>query len=173
MIASDVAEGVADWPKKKQGRINYALAATLLASGVNVEDIPPRVGAKNWNVLRVGLAKRGVTASATRALPPSQIVVQAEAVKVATDTIEAIRIKAGKRLEMQLDSLAAQPVGELASKGQGEASVLKTIAETHRTLFGGSDQIQIVFGVGSLQGDGPQPVVVDAEIVPDVTDKQA
>lgn len=46
----------------KQNRVNYALAATLLASGIHPDEIAPKVGAKNSNVLMVGLCKRGVNA---------------------------------------------------------------------------------------------------------------
>lgn len=150
-------------------RINYAMAAVLVAKGETLEAAAKACGAKNAKVLQVGLKRRGVSATAARNIIPKNEAISSPAVRIAAAVSEVLRDKAAARLEMQLDSLAAQPVGELASKGQGEASVLKTIAETHRTLFGGSDQINIVFGVSSLSGDGaqPQPVVVDAEIVPD------
>lgn len=43
------------------GRINYALAATLIASGLSYDEAAPQVGSKNGNSLRVGLNRRGVT----------------------------------------------------------------------------------------------------------------
>jgi hypothetical protein len=53
-------------PNRHRLRINYALAATLIASGVTLEHVARQVGAKNADSLRVGLARRGVTAMAVR-----------------------------------------------------------------------------------------------------------
>lgn len=165
-IADSPAELKDQAPDYRSKRINYAMAAVLVAKGETLEAAAKACGAKNAKVLQVGLKRKGVSATAARNIIPKNEAISNPTVRIAAAVSEVLRDKAAMRLEMQLDSLAAQPVGELASKGQGEASVLKTIAETHRTLFGGSDQIQIVFGVGSLQGDGPQPQIID---VPEVS----
>jgi hypothetical protein len=46
--------------------VNYALAATLMASGVPLGEAALECGAKNADSLRVGLARRGVTITGIR-----------------------------------------------------------------------------------------------------------
>jgi len=54
--------------KTKPKRINYALAATLLASGVTFDEIAQQVGAATGNSLRVGwrvvVARREISGAA-------------------------------------------------------------------------------------------------------------
>lgn len=148
--------------KKKKQRINYALAATLLATGCEPEAIAGQVGAKNWNSVRVGLAKRGVTQNATKALPPSEIVVQRAAVNIATSAVEEIRERLTKELMHQVGALESKPVSyaKLASKGQGRAAVVKTIAESFKSLHGGAEMNVLVFGVDSMNDrPGSQPTI--------------
>src|SRR5512138_2319801 len=53
-----------DKPKPK--RINYALGATMIAQGLTFDQVAPRVGAANGNSLKVGLIRKGVTATIAR-----------------------------------------------------------------------------------------------------------
>lgn len=160
--------------KQKRKRVNYALAATLLATGTTLNDeLALRVGAKNANVLRVGLTKRGVTRKYANSLPMNANLAKSHAAQVATNAVEILREKLNGELMDQVNALTSKPVSykSLASRGQGRAATAKTIADTYRALNGSNDQLTVVFGAGRLdespvidvtpEKDAPQDIVGD------------
>lgn len=162
--------------KKGSKRINYALAGVLSAQGLGWDEIAPKVGAKNGESVRIGMLRKGVTQRQAQAVTTvtetSKARSDAVVARTVTEATEIIRESLNEELIRQVKLLADSParsLEELASKGQGRSAVAKTIAETFRATNGSGDSINIVFGVSSLSGDGaqPQPVVVDAEVVPD------
>lgn len=157
-------------------RTNYALGGVLISQGLSWDEAAVKCGAKNGESLRRGMARRGVSKRTVAAVPPVTEVAEARQMTVTARTVteatEIIRESLNEELIRQVKLLADSParsLEELASKGQGRSAVAKTIAETFRATNGSGDSINIVFGVSSLSGDGaqPQPVVLDAEIVPD------
>lgn len=159
---------VAPPPVKHRKRINYALAGTLLHSGLTMDEIALRVGAANGNTLRSSLSRKGVTKSGAKLIVDvnaDKKSVDTLTARVSRDAAEIIRDSIGERLLGQIGKLSKRKVGKLANQGQGEAAVLKTLAETHRTLYGGAEMNVVVFGAASLER-GPaqdQPPAIDIE----------
>jgi hypothetical protein len=56
--------------KPKRGRIDYALARTLIAQHVTLAEAAKQAGAKDAHSLRVGLAQQGITATQLRNTKP-------------------------------------------------------------------------------------------------------
>jgi hypothetical protein len=82
-------------------------------------------------------------------------------VKAAENAAEALRDKAATKLAIAFDALG-EPIDamDLRNAGQGYAAVLKTLAETHRTLYGGAETNILVFGVDSMNDrPGSQPII--------------
>lgn len=148
---------------KHRKRINYALAGALLHAGVNGEEIALRVGASNWNSLRAGMARKGVTKRVTSSVTLADSAVTSVTQRVAVGAAEMIRDSIGERLASQIATLTSRKVGRLANYGQGEAAVLKTLAETHKTLYGGAEMNVLVFGVDSMNGTPVQQLPQAAE----------
>jgi hypothetical protein len=136
--------------KPKQKRVNYALAATLLHQGVTLAEIALQVGAANAESLRCGLARKGVTLKQIRNAPMAEERVTSVTARIASDASEIIRQNIGNRLLDQVSHLSKRKVGHLANAGQGEAAVLKTLAETHRTLYGGAETNITIFGAETM-----------------------
>lgn len=161
--------------KIRRNRINYALAGTLLANGLTWEEIAKQVGAGSAESLRVGCARKGVTKPMVRNLEPKGEARVTVTARLATEADAILRERANGLLGAQLGKLASKPVGKLHSKGQGDAAVLKTLAETWRTLNGNPDSISIQFGVGARPDDliaTPQPVVSCGPTV-DITEQSS
>lgn len=165
-------ESTVELPRKPQRiqdrRINYALAATLIAQGEDVGSVAAKCGAKNAHTLRVGLNKRGVKVKEARALPMTPARNQTTVARLATQAVDIIRDRLNEELIEQVDSLAGRKVNyaDLASKGQGRAAMVKTIAESFRALNGGAEMNVLVFGVGSMESSpGDRQPVIDVEQV--------
>jgi len=153
-----------DRPRGKR-RTNYALAGVLLASGLSYAEVAAKTGAGNGESLRRGLARKGVTAKTVRACPIPDERVQSAAVRVSVAGAEIIREKLSGRLHDQIAHLAASPVTKLASQGQGEAATLKTMADTFKSLHGGSESTFLVFGVDQLcDRSAPEPIEVESSV---------
>jgi len=151
--------------KPRRPRVNLALAGVLLAQGMSYAEIAPRVGAATGNSLRVNLHKKGVTARNTEKLPEHEQAQVKVLNKVVTAASEALRDEMGGRLREQIKQLRSEPVTRLASQGQGEAATLKTLAETHKLLFGGSESTVLVFGVDQLcDRSAPEPIEVESSV---------
>jgi hypothetical protein len=164
--AVEIPSGALTWRGNK--RINYALAATLLAAGVTLADAAKQVGAASGDVLRVGLKRRGVSAKQARSVPKQGERIISETLKIATDAAGLLRDKLGEHLGQAVEALADKPIrySDLPNEKQGHAAVLKTLAETHRTLYGGAESINVVFGVNVIHDAGdPAPIEVQAEVL--------
>jgi hypothetical protein len=144
-------------------KIDYTLAAAMLADGYDYDEIAPKVGAKSAESLRVCLQKRGITKSRLRPVTPvvTKSVTRNQKVQVSSNADDAVtdvlRSELNAELMAQVVKLRSKPVGELANRGQGRASVVKTIAES----------INVVFGVNVIHDAGdPAPIEVQAEVKP-------
>lgn len=147
--------------------INYTLAASMLAAGVDKEAVAQEVGAKNWESLRVGLHARGITItkllrSTTSAVGRNPNVKGS----LALNRDDAIRdmVKAHVREALTDPDFQALP---LASKGQGRIDVLHKATQIAALAEDwGSDRIQTVVGVSiTSHADAQDEPVVDVESV--------
>jgi len=111
-------------PNYRRNRINYALAATLIASGVTLEVVAQKVGAKTADSLRVGLARRGVTAMAVRSAEGNIERLTAVATKVVSQASEALREEYSNLLAKTAAKLNQIPVkaNTKSLKALGEAA---------------------------------------------------
>jgi hypothetical protein len=144
--------------RKKSLRVNYALAATLLASGMTYEEIAPKVGSASGESLRAGLSRKGVTLKHVRNLPIRDERVTSVTARVAAVAADVLRDRLNGQIHSQIGLLEAEPAtryGELASKGQGRAAVVKTIAESFKALNGGAETQVTVFGVNVIRDGDP------------------
>ena len=125
-------------------RINYALAAAMIASGATLEETAPKVGAKNAHVLRVGLSRKDVSRRNIERLPVTlkhhgRLVdsVAAQAVEKAS---ERLRETFGDLLARHVGALAKVPVKSnlkhLARVGQ----VMEPLARTAKIVHGWDSQ---------------------------------
>jgi hypothetical protein len=92
----------------------------------------------------------------------------AQSVKEAvTDQTSELRERLNGELSQQMDALESKPVkyGELFSRGQGRAAMVKNVVESFRGLNGGAESINVVFGVNVIHDAGdPSPIEVQAEV---------
>jgi len=154
-------------------RINYALAATLVMSGMSMPEVATQVGAKNANVLRVGLAKRGVTVAKVRSIQsaatsatspgtPGNRSVMSITAKLATEA-SGIIAESGRKLRQSLASASEQSAAILEQKPAKNVkeviqrvSALKGLAETGDRVHGWSAQSAApTFNVTILDMDLP------------------
>lgn len=137
---------------RKKARINYALAGTLLASGMSYDDIAAKCGAKTGESLRTGLSRKGVTKRSVTTLPIPDERMQSATMRSALAGAEIIRERLNGRLAEAVSALGTKSVTyrDLANQGQGHAAVLKTLAETHKALNGAAETQVLVFGVDQI-----------------------
>ncbi len=164
--------------KAARKRINFALAGTLIASGLSYAEVAEKCNAGSVESLRTGLARKGVSLRRLKRVQnPIQgqeyrdtAQVQTVAARAVHLGAEMIRDRLAGQLGQSVDALSTLPVAypDLASKGQGRAAVLKTLAETHKLLFGGADQTVIVFGVESMGESHLEPAIDVTSTVSDV-----
>ena len=155
--------------KPRRHRVNLALAGVLLTQGMSYDEVAPRVGAATGNSLRVNLGKKGLNLDKMRNPDPAASAQAVATIKLVSEASEIVKERLHGRLGAQIEQLSKRKVGKLASKGQGEAATLKTMAETWRTLNGNPDSISISFGARNLSLDQPAlaPVIDCPVLAPD------
>lgn len=97
-------------PKQPRKRVNYALAATLVATGVTYAEAAKQVGAKTGDVLRVGLNRKGVSAKQARALPVTGERIQSVTLRVASQASTLLRDQFSDLLAQHTAALSKVPV---------------------------------------------------------------
>jgi hypothetical protein len=122
-------------PKRKT-RINYALAGTLLTTGLSYDEIAPQVGAKNGQSVRIGLFKKGVTLRKVQQLPTPNEGSMPVLLRVATQAGQIVRDRLSKDLEQTTNELLStkQRKGLKALKERVE--VLEPLTRTASKLYG-------------------------------------
>lgn len=157
--------------RRSKVRVNYALAGALASSGLTWDEMAKQCGAKTGQSLRIGMHRKGITKAKANSLPIGEGRISAVLHRTVTAGAEAIRDKVAGQLGQSVDILDTVPVRyeDLASKGQGRAAVLKTLAETHKLLYGGADQTVIVFGVESMGEAALEPAIDVTSTVSDTS----
>ena len=123
-------------------RINYALGATLVASGLTYEAVAPQVGAKNGNTLRVGLQKWGASADKLRALPIHGERNQSAIVRLAAQATEVMRDNLGDTALNHIKQLAKVPAKPNLKHLQAVGNVLERFVGAASKLEGWDTQDQ-------------------------------
>lgn len=137
--------------------INYALAATLLTTNATLAEIAPQVGAKSANSLRVGLAKRGVTAKQARSLDFHPDRIHSAAIRVASQASEALRSQFSSELANAAKNLSAIPLSKSLKHLKQRAEVLEPLARTAKIVHDwGSEQSNALVFSGQYSPVPPQ-----------------
>jgi hypothetical protein len=156
--------------RRSKVRVNYALAGVLASSGLTWDEMAKQCGAKTGQSLRIGMHRKGITKTKANSLPIGEGRIGAVMARAVTAGAEAIRDRLGEQLGHTVDAFSSVPAQypDLASKGQGRAAVLKTLAETHKLLFGGSESTVLVFGVDQIAETRLEPAMeVQATVTPE------
>ena len=123
-------------------RVNYALAATLLASGVTLAEAAKQTGAKNANVLAVGLRRHGVTATKARSLPLVGEKIDNAAIRVANQASEIMRERLGSVTLEHINNLSQIPAKPNLKHLQAVGNVLERFVGAASKLEGWDTQDQ-------------------------------
>lgn len=147
----------AQQPKKRQKRVNYALAGALLSQGLEFDEIAPQVGAANGESLRAGMSRKGVTKKSVMSLQPRETRVTTVTAKIVDQASAVLADRFNGEIARQLAQIEAQPCSydDLPSRGQGRTATVKTLAETYRAVNGNPDSVTFSFGA-SVQSSRPE-----------------
>jgi len=126
-----------------RSKINYALAATLLSANATLAEVAPHVGAKNADVLRVGLARQGVTVGLIRSQPIHPERIESEAFKVASQASRILREKLSTELAETVDVLGKIPKARTLKHLKERVSVIEPLARTAKVVHGWGDDGQV------------------------------
>jgi hypothetical protein len=136
-----------------RSKINYPLAVTLLSANATLAEVAPQVGAKNADVLRVGLARRRVTVGLIRSQPFHPDRIESEANNVLLQVSRLVREKLSTELDQSVDVLAAIPKSRTLKHLKERAAVIEPLARTAKTVFQwGEDAGVGVVTVGDMAG---------------------
>ena len=149
-------------PNKKP-RINYALAATLLASGVTLAQAAERTGAGNARSLRVGLAKRGVTLGGIKSSEGNLDRIQGVALKAVSAASEALRHQFGDILAKHGEALSKVPakrnLAHIRKVGEAFEPLARIGKIVHDWGQGGASGLVVI-------GGRPEPDAIEVEVAP-------
>lgn len=144
--------------------INYALAATLIATGVTLEDAAKQVGAKTADVLRVGLARKGVTAKRARALEPVGERRTSVALSIVSEASAALRAQFSDILSNHASKLAEVPAKANLKHLRQVGDALEPLARTAKIVHDwGSEQPNALVMVGMFSDQKPQETIEPAK----------
>lgn len=88
--------------------------------------------------------------------------VQTAMARSALNEADKVKEKLTERLSVAVEALGSpKDAKDLRNQGQGYAATLKTLAETHRSLFGGAESQIMVFGA-SILDTTPQHIDIEA-----------
>ena len=126
-------------PVAKTLRVNYALAGTLIASGMTCDEAAPKCNAKNGNALRAGLAKKGVTVKSARTAHPDLIIPPSVTARVAAEASEHLKGTFNRLLVKHVGKLEQIKPSSNLRKAKQLAEVIEPFARTAKTVNGWGD----------------------------------
>lgn len=128
-------------------KINYALGATLLAGGATLAEAAQKVGAKNAESLRVGLARRGVTQTLVRTATEEQICNESITLRLAWQAGHILRQKSERTrqtladvVERQAEVLATVEVPKNRDLANLHADTTQKVIKSAAAVFGWEDE---------------------------------
>ena len=145
--------------------VNYALAATLIASGMTYDDAAMECGAKNGQGLRVGLFRKGVTRKQALAPRDHLPVNRSVTLRVATEASEVLKRSMAEILQNHTGALAAVKAKSNLKHITQVGNALEPLVRSAKVVhgWGDSDKAGLVV-IGAVRQSDP-----DAQPVIDVT----
>ena len=119
-----------------KAKVNYALAGTLVASGMTFQEAASRCNAANGESLRRGLFRKGVTGRASRVAYTDRIVPQSVTMTVATQAAEHLKSTFNRILVKHVGSLEKIKPSSNLKKLKKIGEVIEPFARTYRTVNG-------------------------------------
>jgi hypothetical protein len=119
-----------------RGKINYALAVPLLQGNATLAEVAPQVGAKNADVLRVGLARKGVPVRWIRSLPFHPDRIESEANNVLLQVSRLVREKLSAEINESVDVLGKIPKAQTLKHLKERVEILEPLARTAKVVHG-------------------------------------
>lgn len=137
--------------------INYALAATLLAQGMDLPEVAPQVGAKTPESLRVGLNRKGVTVTAAKVLQNATGSKSTVILKLASQASEILRKDAGEILQAHVSKFKEIPAKANLSHIQRVGQALEPLIRSAKIVhdWGNQEATGLVMS-GLLTDETPQ-----------------
>lgn len=150
-----------------RAKINYVLAATLLSSGMSVQDIASQLGG-NAETIRKTLWRRGVTQRRIAAMPLSDERTNNVVYRVANEAGKRVRASMAGVVEREVDALAARPPSADLETASKVAYVLEPLARTAKIIHGWSEgDGEGVVMIGRMkEADQETNQVIDVEASP-------
>lgn len=135
----------AEKPNKKH-RINYALAATLIASGASLAQAAERSGAANALTLKTCLRRKGLTFNAIRNSEGNLDNMQRVATRAVSQASEALRAQFGDILAAHGAALAKVPAKRNLAHIRKVGEAFEPLARTAKIVhdWGSSQSVGIV-----------------------------
>lgn len=158
--------------------VNYALAATLLAQGMDLEQIAPQVGAKTPNSLRVGLNRKGVNVTAAKVLQNIAGRTCSVTLRIASQASEILRRDASDILQAHVSKLKEVPakanLAHIERVGQALEPLIRSAKIVHDW---GNQEAQGVVMAGLLDDATPvtdtqEPIQIESSTLPVVDSTQ-
>jgi hypothetical protein len=148
-------------PNKKH-RINYALAATMIAGGVTLPEAAKRLGAASATSLRVGLARKGVTITGIRKESGNVDRIQAVAVKCVSQASEALKAQFSDILAKHGEALSKVPAKRNLTHIRKVGEAFEPLARIGKIVhdWGSSQSIGLIsIGAASQVEQAEQPAI--------------
>lgn len=124
---------------KPRKRLNLALAATLVATGVTLDEAAKRVGAANGASLRVCLHRAGVTAKQVRSLPTTADRSQPLILSIVSQASEALRSEFSNILSNHTAQLKKIPARANLKHLKRVGEAIEPLARTAKIVHGWGD----------------------------------
>ncbi len=120
--------------------VNYALAATLIASGVSFDDAARECGAKTGTGLRIGLYRKGVTRK--QALAPNGVtsVNKSVTLRIANQASDILKRSMADILQSHTESLAQIPAKANLDHIQSVGAALEPLVRSAKVVHGWGDE---------------------------------
>ena len=120
--------------------VNYALAATLIASGVTFDDAASECGAKSGDVLKVGLFRKGVTRKQVEALAIVNDVNKSKTLRLANQASEILKRGMADIIQSQTDALSTIPAKADLDHIQSVGAALEPLVRSAKVVHGWGDE---------------------------------
>jgi transposase len=158
--------------RPKGGRMDYAIAATMLASGLTYRDIAAKFGVTPASA-KVGMVRRGVTKEILR----NREATRQRAERVAEDSLSAaserLRGKLSCELEKTADKLSGIAVRSSLENLKRRAEVLEPLARTAKVVHDwGSEKPGGLVLVGVMKQCDPEAVQPSIEVASEVVQER-
>ena len=151
--------------------IDYELAATLVASGLTLDQTAAKVGAKNGQTVRQGLIRRGTNAYRLRASGFSTPSHESATERLASDASKLLRQSLGNTLAKHAAALDKVPVKSNLKHIKDFGDAIEPLARTGKIVhdWGNDDKVTLI-PIGLVESwDSTQDAIDISTSVADAT----